>query len=204
VRALVLRRPRAGLRVAQVLKQLAPTLRADLDRYTAAPSEEARHRAGILLLLRTPGMDANVLGIESDVTYGERGPARRFDHVFKSNWWCGLAGPHETISEVFGSQPSPFPMFVSAAERTALERERLDLSAAGAGRAYLAAQAISWANDASADAAAAEALALAVEGWRWSYCQDEKPSDLPRRAFATLHRLFPASEWARRTKYWYQ
>jgi hypothetical protein len=204
VRAVVLRRFQAGLRVALVLKELAPTLRADLDRYITAATDDARHRAGILLLLRTPGMDVNVLGIETDVTYAERAPARQFDHLFKSNWWCGLAGPRETISELFGSQSSPFPSFVSAAERTAVEQERLNLSAAGAGRAYLAAQAISWANSVPTDAAAAEALAQAVEGWRWSYCIDEKPSALPRRAFQTLHRLFPASEWARRTKYWYQ
>jgi hypothetical protein len=47
------------------------------------------------------------------------------------------------------------------------------------------------------------ATAWAIDGWRWSACEGGAKSDLPRRAFVLLHRQFPRSEWAMRTKYWY-
>jgi len=53
-------------------------------------------------------------------------------------------------------------------------------------------------------ASAQETIALAIEGWRWSPCgTTESKSSFPREAFALLHRQFPDSEWAKKTKYWY-
>ena len=82
-------------------------------------------------------------------------------------------------------------------------QEIAQLNAAGEPRAVLATAALEWARTSPGDSRAAEALALAVEGWRWSPCSYGTRSDLPRRAFTTLHQKFPDSEWARRTKYWY-
>jgi hypothetical protein len=48
---------------------------------------------------------------------------------------------------------------------------------------------------------AAEALSIAVNRWKYT-CTDQ--SDLPRIAFQLLHRQLPDTEWAKRTKYWYQ
>ena len=73
---------------------------------------------------------------------------------------------------------------------------------AGEPRAWLTTAALEWARTAPGDGRAAEALALAIEGWRWSPCDYGSKSDLPRRAFTALHRQFPGSEWARRTRYW--
>ena len=39
-----------------------------------------------------------------------------------------------------------------------------------------------------------------ARGWG---CADKTTSAASRAAFQTLHRLFPRSDWARRTKYWY-
>ena len=58
-----------------------------------------------------------------------------------------------------------------------------------------------------ADPATAEALARVVEGWRF-VCRGPSPDDsanpLSQQAFAALHRLFPNSAAAQRTKYWYR
>ncbi|HEX9365479.1 MAG TPA: hypothetical protein VF921_02570 [Vicinamibacterales bacterium] len=48
-----------------------------------------------------------------------------------------------------------------------------------------------------------ERPAHAVEGTRWA-CADEKTSAASRAAFQTLHRLFPKTDWALKTKYWYE
>ena len=59
-----------------------------------------------------------------------------------------------------------------------------------------------WAVARPSDQDAAEALAHAVEGTRWG-CADTTTTAASRAAFQTLHRLFPKTEWARKTKYWY-
>ncbi len=61
-RAFVFGRRDAGERAARALRDLAPSLRADLDAYLGAPRPEAAHRAAVLLMLRTPGMHAYVRG----------------------------------------------------------------------------------------------------------------------------------------------
>ena len=97
----------------------------------------------------------------------------------------------------------PFPEFVTGAEREALAQELAALDAVGEARAFLTTASLAWARERPADPEGAEALARSIEGWRWSPCTDGMTSDLPRRAFAVLHRQFPRSEWARRTRYWY-
>lgn len=205
-RAVVLRRPQAGVRTARVLRQLAPVLRADLDRYLAASSDEARHRAGILLLLRTPGLHATVTGIEGEPYMITAPSPRQFDHVYRDNWWCVVGGGEPgTIAELYDTRPIPFPSFLPDAEHAAVAEEIKRINAAGPALVYLTTEAVAWARATPADANVADALAQAVESWRWSSCdRGDTPPDLPRQAFQTLHRLFPKSPAAARTKYWYR
>jgi len=205
-RALLLDRPDAGGRAAAVLSQLVPTLRADLARYAAASDGDARRRAGVLLLLRTPGLSVNVIGRDTNDSYGRAEPHRTFGHASLKNWWCGVADDVGTApaSLVTGTGRAPSPLFLNDDERQAADRERAAIAAAEAPRTFVIKEAIAWATARRADPDAAEALALAIEGWRWSACSyDEPKSDLPRRAFTLLHRQFPDSEWAKKTKYWY-
>jgi hypothetical protein len=76
------------------------------------------------------------------------------------------------------------------------------MAALGAAPTYLAREAVKWAVGRPTDQDAAEALAHAVEGTRWG-CTDDKTTAASRSAFQTLQRLFPKTEWARKTKYWY-
>jgi len=206
-RAVVLRRDDVGVKVAAVVRDLAPPTAADIAAYVAAPDAEERHRAGLLLLLRTPGMHLAVQAGDTDVSYDVVEPERTFDHLFRVNWWCARDPKYSRASELTGllyaDGRTADPSFVTATERGIAERENGELLGLGAGATYLAEEAIAWARARPKDARAAEALAHVVEGWRWR-CGYNDRSDLPRQAFTTLHRLFPQSEWAKRTKYWYQ
>ncbi len=212
-RAVLLGRHDAALAVTPHLKSLAPHLARDLDAHVAAPDADSRHRAAVMLLLRTPGMHLSVQGIDDTVTFELREPARQFDHIFRRNWWCrvdagvesrfaGGASDSATIALLYEDGDVPFPEFVGPAERATTEAELKQLAALPPGPDYLASEAIAWARARPTDTNAAEALALAVEGSRWT-CEGTKNADLSRRAFQTLHRVFPQTSWAKQTKYWY-
>jgi hypothetical protein len=205
-RAVMLNRADAGKRAAAVLRTLVPALRADLIRYASAPTDDARRRAGVLTLLRTPSLSINVAGVDDNDSYTGGDVRRRFGHAYPRNWWCDVKDEvgNGAASLVTGPGRPLSPRFLSEAERAAAERERTSFTATEAPRAFLIREAVAWAETRRTDPEAAEALALSIEGWRWSPCSYDAPkSDLPRRAFALLHGLFPASEWAKKTKYWY-
>ena len=184
-------------------------MRADLDRYLAATTDDDRARVGTLTLLRSSGLSINVRGMDTDYSYALVEPARRFGHAyFQKNWWCpGELRPDSgSGSLTYGTdQPMPYPSFVTVAERANVDAELTALRALGEPRVFFMSTAIAWARARPADPLAAEALALSIEGWRWSACDFSAgtKSSLPSRAFALLHRQFPDSEWARRTRYWY-
>lgn len=206
-RAIVLDRHGDGRRAAEVLRTLSPPVRADLDRYLAAASETERRRAGILTLLRTPGLSINVAGMDTDNSYEAVEPTRTLGHAFARNWWCAPSSGRavDAGALLFGDDGErPFPPFLTAAEREAVARDREALQQAGDGRTYLITAALAWASAQPQDADVAEALARSIEGWRWSPCTYGEKSPLPQRAFATLHRRYPDSVWTRRTPYWYE
>ncbi|HET9269843.1 MAG TPA: hypothetical protein VFO31_16815 [Vicinamibacterales bacterium] len=205
-RAVLLDRPAAAVRAARVAVSLAPAMRTDLGRYIAASDGAARNRIAALTLLRTPGLSINVGGRDTDESYQRDTPLRRFGHAFPRNWWCGIDDRADgTALPLIAGDGVPFPAFVTEAERRDTASELDALKAAGVPRVYLTGAAIDWARARPTDPDAAEALALAIEGWRWSSCNVDGPkSNLPQTAFALLHRQFPESEWAKQTKYWYE
>jgi hypothetical protein len=206
-RSIVLGRYQEGRRAAAVLRDLAPPVRADLDRYLAANTDAERQRAGVITLLRTPGLSIDLLGVDTDVTYTADEPGRRLGHAFARNWWCEPSDGRAVGAGalLFGEGVErPFPPFLSPEQREATTAELDALRRAGDGRTFLITHALAWADASPADPDVAEALARAIEGWRWSPCTFGQKSPLPQRAFATLHRRYPRSEWARRTPYWYE
>jgi hypothetical protein len=212
-RAILLQREDAAARLVPVLRELAPALRDDLDRYARAGTAEDRQRAGVLLWLKTPGAGVAVRHLDDDYSFEVVDPGREFDHVFRRNWGCGFKdmadpgkqgrGASEVVRMLYAEGRVPYPAFVTAAEQGAVGRELRAIAAAGPARSYLALEAIRWAEAKPDDPAAAEALAQAVEGWRWG-CGDDEKSEIARRAFTTLHRRFPHSDAAKRTPYWYR
>jgi hypothetical protein len=213
-RAWLLDRSESALAVVPHLRTLAPAAAADLERYANAATDDERHRAGLLLLLRTPGMRPYVRGIDDEVSYQAAEPLRTFDHTFSRNWWCGIerADSDGINAVVTGSVPRdllyatgevPFPEFLTAQERSSVARELEALTRKGPAPQYLTNEALTWARARPNDPDAAEALALAVEGWRWTCPGSSRDPRPARLAFETLHRLFPGSTWAKRTRYWH-
>jgi len=212
-RAWLLKRFNHALTVAPVLRQLSPSLAADMRRFETAAAAQDRHIAGLRLMLRTPGIHASVKGLEDDEDQSRQELSRSFDHTFRRNWWCGsedergrYAGGPDGTSQVmqflYPGNAVPYPAFLSKADIAAVQQERDNISALGPAPNYLAAEAVRWAKARPSDLDAAEALAHAVEGTRWG-CTNEETTQMSRAAFQTLHQLFPKTDWARRTKYWY-
>jgi hypothetical protein len=213
-RAWLFGREDAAVAVVPHLRRLAPQLATDLDRYAAAAAGTVRHLAGLLLLLRTPGMHTYVRGIDDEVSYQAADPLRTFDHTFSRNWWCGIerasedgiyaSAPSSAVRELlYGKGEVPFPEFLTTAEREEVQRELNAMAALGPAPQYLAGEALKWVRGRPKDVDVAEALAQVVEGWRWTCPGATRDPQLARRSFETLHRLFPQSEWAKRTRYWY-
>jgi hypothetical protein len=211
-RAILLDRHDSARRIAPVLRTLAPPLATDLDRYMRETTLEGRRHAAILLIVRTPGMTKDVRGLDDEYSIEFVEPRRAFAN-FILPWWCEK--PATTVERVAGEVKSqlvhmlypknvvPYPSFVTADERTAVEREFAALAATGPASRYLATGALEWARTRPRDPEAAEALSRVVNGWRRA-CRDEADVELSRRSFQVLHKQFPGSEWAERTKYWYR
>lgn len=210
-RAVLLRRVDDSRRVLPVLEKLSPSLRADLQRYATASTPEERQFAAVHVLLRTPGLDFAVRGMDDSDTFDLTELPRELAHAHPRNWWCGTTdyrrpygggATSEVMSLLYGQNAVPYPSFLTPAERGAAQKEIEALMALPPAPNYLADEAVKWARARPKDIDAAEALARAVEGTRWG-CGDERTGESSRRAFQTLHRLFPTTAWARRTKYWY-
>jgi hypothetical protein len=210
-RAWLLNRFDQALAVAPVLRQLSPSLAADMRQFETAATAQNRHIAGLRLVLRTPGLHASVKGIEDDEDYSHKELSREFDHVFRRNWWCGrddergspaADGDSQVMQFLYPGDVVPYPAFLSKAEIAAVEAERDAIGRLGPAPNYLAAEAVKWARARPSDLDAAEALAHAVEGTRWG-CTNDETTRMSRAAFQALHQLFPKTEWARKTKYWY-
>jgi hypothetical protein len=205
-RALVLRRDASARDAAMVLRSIRPVLRSDVDAYLRALTDEERHRAGLLVLLRHVGMHAYVPGRRDYVG----GPINQWlSEGVIGSWWC--VTKNGQLTSQYAEEPSgiywmflprdleDYPAFLTSEERTAAKEELAALVELGQPQGYLAEEAIKWAQAAPRDLRAAEALASVVRRGRWS-CSVPSSS---RQAFETLHRLFPKSVWAQQTKYWY-
>jgi hypothetical protein len=212
-RAVLLDRPDEARKAAVTLRALAPPARDDVDRYLAATASD-REPAALLMLLRTPGLRIEVRGIDDDASYETVAPIRSFDHLTQQTWWCGrslehpdspnaAASPSTSLLYTVPTPRIPFPSFVTDAERTTADQERLALMAIGDARDYIAAQTLEWAKARPADPNVPEALARVIDGWRWNCGSDDK-WPMARDAFNLLHRRYPQSDWTKRTKYWYR
>ena len=218
-RSVMLRRDAVGLRMAPVLRNAGPALAANLRTYVAALTAEDRHYAGILTLARTPSLAAYVRESDESGYYGNDPPDLGSpDHQSSYGWWwCGFerselngrSGVYQSSAPsvfpqiLYGDKLPPFPEFLTVPEQSATNAEFEKLVASGTAPNYLADEAVAWAKARPQDEAAAEALALAIVGTRWG-CTDESTGAHSQQAFATLHKVFPNSRWAKQTKYWYK
>jgi hypothetical protein len=201
LRAAMLGDTKTADELVPVLSALVPELSTLLNDYLSATTPQAKKFAAIYAWLKFPGMEPVV-----DVGIGRRTPLNKQDE-YRDNWWCSAAyhpSPDENESEnnastALNTQPL---LFLSAADKANAEREWKALNPAGAAPNYIVEQVIQWANKTPADSRVPEALHLAVTTTRFG-CTDEKTGRWSKAAFDLLHRKYPNSPWARKTKYWF-
>jgi hypothetical protein len=199
-RAILLEDGDAGARVAPLVRQFLPALKADVDAYVAARTPEERRIAGVWAILRHPGLSPIV-----------RDGLGRLDGVaardsLHDNWWCGPPIERGTYQPSVSSQAPGWPggappAFLPPDARSAATRELERLRPASA--TWLSQTAVVWATAQPADPRLPQALHLAVESGRWG-CTDPDTAQAARAAFTLLHARFASSPWAVRTKYWYK
>jgi hypothetical protein len=112
--------------------------------------------------------------------------------AFRDNWWCG--GENE-------DRIKP-PPFVTDRDREEHAAESARLKQYGSASGYFAAVVVPYAQSHPDDPRTPEALHLTVASTR-SYCADANTLTNSKLAFQTLHKLFPKSEWAKKTPYYY-
>ena len=95
-----------------------------------------------------------------------------------------------------------FPDFLTETEIDAATKEWQKLSTLDAAPNYLCAQVVRWAKLKPEDPRVPEALHLAVRSTRYGHT-NSNTGKFSKEAFDLLHRKYPKSPWAAKTKYWY-
>jgi len=221
-RAFLLRDDSAALKLASVLAALQPELRPGLDAVTSAATPDARRFAGTLLILRFPGLRPYITSPERST------PTNRIDNL-RENWWgrgspCGWPwGQASWIVPQTASQPStapwpvleapltqlypagtvPPPSFLSHAENADAQRDWHRTRELPVASIVLGNEVLGWVRNHPEDSRAPEALALAVRAGHFG-CADPDRWKVSKAAFDLLHQNYPASKWAKQTRYWYR
>lgn len=171
---------------------LAPELAPSLAAVAAAPPAERRF-ASVLLLLRQPGLGPFVRpGLGRTTAAGEL-------DEFRDNWWCDAANAGIARPEWY---PDVAPAFLAPAERKKTDDEWARLAKLASAPTHLAAEAVAWGRAHPKDDRVPEAMHLAVRATRYG-CTDARSSAQSKAAFQLLHRQYPKSEWAAKTKYFF-
>jgi hypothetical protein len=183
-----------------------PALKASVEAYNLAATPAERRFVAALAALHFPGLRPYVTTDERSTPIGE------IDE-YRENWWgAGGAFCFETgvwpdasspVRAIYPGSQVKTPAFLTATEREEAAQEARQLQQIGTGPDYLSKEAVAWAGAHPADPRAPEALALAVRSTRLGCTDDETGKD-SRAAFELLHRRYPQSDWAQRTKYWFK
>jgi len=186
-----------------------PDLKRDLDSYSRANGIEAKRFAAVFLMLEFPGTRPYlVAGI------GRTTELNKIDD-YRDNWWCALNNaarlnlPNFYRLEEEGARTSKpggpdvrSPDFLTETEKAQAASEWKKLSAIPTAPDYLPAQTVDWVNKNPEEARAAESLYLAVRSTRYG-CTDKDTLKFSKAAFDLLHKRYPNSDWAKKTKYYY-
>ena len=205
LRAVLLEDFKVADQVTPTLKTLVPDLAGLLNDFAATTQPDAKKFAGIYSWLKFPGLEPVV-----DVGIGRQTALNQQD-TYRDNWWCGAAFPSNPDKKEEESGPRSFtaaegkrsPRFLTAGEVAAATKEYQQLTSLGAAPNYLCQQVIQWANNNPNDPRVPEALHLAVNTTRYG-CTDKQTGRWSKAAYDLLHRKYPNSPWAKKTKYWFK
>jgi hypothetical protein len=205
IRAVLLGEYKTADELVPTLKALAPELSAGLDSYLKATQADDKRYTALYCWLKSPGIEPVV-----DVGIGRESSLEQQD-TYRDNWWCASsftpgedqADGEESEKTSFTSSVLPAPVFLTAAQKAAASKEWAALQALGTIPNYLCKQAIQWATKNPTDPRVPEALHLAVNATRYG-CTDKETGRWSKAAFDLLHRKYPTTSWAKKTKYWFK
>ncbi len=192
-RAIGLERFPEAAELLSLWKQLDPAGAALALSYPASADPDTARFASTLILLHNAGLEPLVRPGLGRLTRKDR------RDEYRDNWWC-----MDTTEPEIAKLPA---LPIGAPDLAEGQKERLQLRTAGvmSGASYLAAQAIRHAQAHPDDPKVPEALGLALEAIHYGGCGVNIANEtrISREAFNLLKRRYPASEWAKKTKYWY-
>jgi hypothetical protein len=210
---------RAALIEDTVEPELRPLVRehwrelaAELDEFGALSDHSAQRFALAWLILRHPGIRPYV-----GATTKREDPVGEID-ALRENWWCSFDAtvPMHTANylkrtglnpENYGqhaSRPRSRPgglSFLNVNEKSEADAQLARLDKIPAAPSYLSEMVLGFARTHPDDPRVPEALHLAVRATRLG-CTDDQNTRFSKAAFQLLHRNYPRSEWAAKTKYW--
>jgi hypothetical protein len=155
-----------------------------------------------LAILRNPGIRPY---LESGVP---RVSGFSFFDDLRDNWWCKPWGEPQTFDQTQKPKPLPVPPFLPADELARADSEYQRLQQFPDSAAVIGQRVIDYAQNHPDDPLLPEALALTVRAGHYA-CQPYAASDkseytpVSKQAFGLLHRRFPKSPWALKTRYYY-
>ncbi|MFN8588292.1 MAG: hypothetical protein U0704_10890 [Candidatus Eisenbacteria bacterium] len=208
-RAVLLADSAAAAGFALQARTLEPSLAADLAAWEKAPRRAEREFAAALLVARRAGMQPFVNDGLDRLT-----PFDQLDD-YRENWWSSRSTARGAESEWFTVGEAAtgaatrsaleaarlVPAFLAPAERAALRDELARLSRAEGAPNWLGPRILAFAKAKPRDPRVPEALHRLVRAVRLG-ASDARSAAYAKEAFTLLHRRYPGSPWAKRTKSW--
>lgn len=210
-RAMIMGRYSVADHIAKKTAQLNPALNKIILSSLQAKNPEQRLKVLIRALLYFPELSPiinlkNTWTPEFDFTTVYYGiTPRKIKHYNSRTYWCG----HGDINRIIYSYrppsqffPTPWLSLLTSEQQKELDTEQALLKNLPDGAEWLADQTNKLAKKYPQDKENAELLALAINVTRVLVCYNQC-SDASKHAYITLKRLYPNSEAAKRTKYYY-
>jgi hypothetical protein len=179
-----------------VLQELDNPLWKAMASFRSASSDSEKRFAAAFVILQNPGLKPSVReGLLRSATLGE------IDN-YRDNWWCDDLGAGIGTTAQRQYPEFSFPSFVADADRNATKQEFEKFASNGFAPNYLTSAVLAFAKEHPDDPRIPQALHLAVRATRYG-CTNPETTHLSETAFTLLHRRYPKSEWAEKTKYHY-
>jgi hypothetical protein len=206
IRAVLLDDFKTADELVPILRSLVPALTKPLDDFSKATLPADKKFSGLYTWLKFPGIEPIV-----DTGIGRSSPLNQQD-TYRDNWWCGASftpPPAAPVAEAeaavasFTASSIRAPLFLTAAQRAEGNKQWTTLSRLGPIPNYLSKQVIQRATKNPTDTRIPESLHLAITSTRFG-CTDKETGRWSKAAFDLLHRKYPNTTWAKKTKYWFK
>jgi len=194
-RAILLGNDKAARQLALLVGELLPEFKPSIGAWLAAKDPRARQFDAAFIMLTHPGMRPYV-----DPGVGRATPLAQMDPL-RDNWWR-FPSWYENNLVGRGRQlaPSTYPVFLSAAQRTAADDEWRKLSAINAPN-LLCSAALDQARHSPHDPRVPEALYRCIGAVHLG-CSDDQGTEYAKSAYGLLHGRYPESSWALKNRFW--